>query len=160
MRKLREVHDSEIKVNHEFDIFGKIEHYEKLRKGENSIYLDYEDTKAKVYKLKHYIDAQPKKHVLSHIDAISDNFLIVGDDVMLIDWEYAGMNDPHGDIAKFAIYSSYEKEEIDNLIDLYFVKGCGSVVRIKIYCYVAVCGWIYERNVLYFEGKVLWHKFD
>ena len=38
----------------------------------------------------------------------------------LVDWEYAGMQDPHVDIAMFAIYSLYNKEQIDELIGMYF----------------------------------------
>ena len=145
MRRLRDVHESKISVNHIFDLFERIEHYEKLRSGEASIFGDYTDTKDKVYELKHYIDAQPKKSVLSHIDAISDNFLLIGDDVKMIDWEYAGMHDPHVDIAMFAIYSLYDREELDKLIDLYFMDGCGTAVRIKIYCYVAACGLLWSN---------------
>ena len=50
------------------------------------------------------------------------------------------MQDPHVDIAMFAIYALYEKEQIDRLIDAYFTEGCLEEVRTKIYCYIAICG--------------------
>ena len=45
------------------------------------------------------------------------------EDIRLIDWEYAGMQDPHVDIAMFCIYSMYDREHVDKLIDAYFTEG-------------------------------------
>ena len=36
------------------------------------------------------------------------------EEIRLIDWEYAGMQDPHVDIAMFCIYSLYKKEQVDH----------------------------------------------
>ena len=55
------------------------------------------------------------------------------------------MQDPHVDLAMFCIYSLYNKEEVDQLIDLYFVEGCKIEDRIKIYCYIAVCGLLWSN---------------
>ena len=55
------------------------------------------------------------------------------------------MQDPHVDLAMFCIYSLYNKEEVDQLIDLYFVEGCKTEDRIKIYCYIAVCGLLWSN---------------
>ena len=98
-----------------------------------------------------------KDWCLTHIDAVPDNFLFVEQDgkeeIRLIDWEYAGMQDPHVDIAMFCIYSLYDRKEIDKLIDIYFEGNCSRDVRIKIYCYIAACGLLwsnwceYKRNL-------------
>ncbi len=149
MRRLRDFHSMSLTVEHEFDIFGQIDFYESLWGGEPSAYVDYKTTKANVLKLKKYIDAQPKDYVLTHIDAVPDNFMFAENDgkeeIRLIDWEYAGMQDPHVDIAMFCIYSLYEREQIDNLIDTYFYEGCADAVRTKIYCYVAACGLLWSN---------------
>ena len=55
------------------------------------------------------------------------------------------MRDPHVDIAMFAIYALYEKEQIDRLIDAYFTEGCLEEVRTKIYCYIAICGFLWSN---------------
>lgn len=150
MHKLRKFHEMKLSVEHEFDIFGQIEFYEKLWNGTPSIYKDYDKTKANVLTLKSFIEEHTKEKTLTHIDAVPDNFLFVNNgneekNVRLIDWEYAGMQDPHVDIAMFCIYSLYEKEQIDNLIDTYFYEGCLPVIRIKIYCYIAVCGLLWSN---------------
>ena len=65
--------------------------------------------------------------------------------LQLTDWEYAGMQDPHVDIAMFCVYSLYGRKEIDNLIDIYFAGVCSNIIRIKIYCYIAVCGLLWSN---------------
>jgi thiamine kinase-like enzyme len=106
---------------------------------------DYKITKERVFSLKTYIDAHVNRHVLTHIDAIPDNFLMVGDEIRLIAWEYAGMQDPHVDIAMFAIYASYDRHQIDALIDIYFEDVCRDEIRVKIYCYISACGLLWSN---------------
>ena len=149
MKKLREFHGQKLKVNHSFELFGQMEYYESLWEGTPSAYKDYEKTKAHVLQLKDYIEANAGERVLTHIDAVPDNFLFVEEngkeEIRLIDWEYAGMQDPHVDIAMFCIYSLYKKEQVDHLIDLYFEGNCDDRTRIKIYCYIAVCGLLWSN---------------
>jgi thiamine kinase-like enzyme len=95
--------------------------------------------------LQPYIEAHRGRSVLTHIDAVPDNFLFVGDEVRLIDWEYAGMQDPHVDIAMFCIYSLYQRSQVDELINIYFEGQCPLETRIKIYCYIAVCGLLWSN---------------
>ena len=145
MRYLREMHSKGMKVGHTFDIFQQIEQYESYWMGEPSIYRDYEETKKKMYELKKYIDVQEKEWTLTHIDAVPDNFLFANDRIYLIDWEYAGMQDPHVDVAMFAIYAMYDREKVEALIDAYFENNCPEQVRTKIYCYIAVCGFLWSN---------------
>lgn len=145
MDYLRGMHEKEFKVQHVFDLFCKLEQYETYWEGEPSIYMDYEKTKNKIYELKQYIDQQEKEWTLTHIDAVPDNFLFVNDRIYLIDWEYSGMQDPHVDIAMFAIYAMYGREQVEYLIDAYFHGGCPADVRTKIYCYIAVCGLLWSN---------------
>lgn len=145
MEKLRAFHNQGLKVDHTFDIFRQIQFYESLWQGAPSVYDDYEATKKNVFSLVPYIEKHKLPYVLTHIDAVPDNFLFVGDDIRLIDWEYAGMQDPHVDIAMFCIYSLYEREQVERLIDLYFPEGCKQTDRIKIYCYIAACGLLWSN---------------
>lgn len=149
MLVLRKFHDQRLIVKHEFKIFDKILFYESLWKGEKSVYKDYKKVKANVFSLKGYIDNQHLEKCLTHIDAVPDNFLFTKidgkEEIRLIDWEYSGMQDPHLDIAMFAIYAGYNKRKIDKLIDLYFIEGCSDLVRLKIYCYIAIAGLLWSN---------------
>lgn len=145
MEKLRAFHKQGLQVGHTFDIFRQIAFYESLWNGEPSVYDDYEKTKQQVFSLIPYIEKHKLPFVLTHIDAVPDNFLFVADEIRLIDWEYAGLQDPHVDIAMFCIYSLYEREQVEQLIDLYFPEGCKKEDRIKIYCYIAACGLLWSN---------------
>lgn len=154
MKKLKEFHALNLSVDHEFDIFKQIDFYEKLWDGTSSIYKDYEKTKKHVFELKKYVKEHIEKKCLSHIDAVPDNFLFTeSGEIRLIDWEYAGMQDPHVDIAMFCIYALYNKRQVDRLINIYFENKCDKETRLKIYCYIAACGLLwsnwceYKRNL-------------
>lgn len=158
MNKLREFHEMGLKVDHEFDIFSKIEFYESLWGDKPSAYRDYYGTKKKIFALRTFVESQNSNKALTHIDAVPDNFLFYKkedgmEDVQLTDWEYSGMQDPHVDIAMFCIYSLYDREQIDRLISIYFKEDCEKSVKIKIYAYIAICGLLwsnwceYKRNL-------------
>lgn len=150
MEKLRSFHRLGLQVGHTFDIFGQIEFYESLWNGHPSVYRDYARTKEKILSLRSYIEQHAEPYVLTHIDAVPDNFLFVSggdgaEQIRLIDWEYAGMQDPHVDIAMFCIYALYDRQQVDHLIDLYFENACSREKRIKIYCYIACCGLLWSN---------------
>ncbi len=150
MAFLRQFHQQALTVDHIFDIFEKIEFYESLWNGQPSVFRDYRQTKEGVLELKSYIEAQPRSLCLTHIDAVPDNFLFYTDaqgkeQLCLIDWEYAALQDPHVDIAMFAIYALYDRQQLDALIESYFPEGCPDAVRKKIYCYVAACGLLWSN---------------
>lgn len=148
MAKLKELHNLNLSVKHTFDIFGQIDFYESLFSAD-SAYMDYPKTKENTLSLREFIDSCDKKFALTHIDAVPDNFLIYVNngkqDVRLIDWEYSGMQDPHVDVAMFCIYSLYNREQVDNLIDIYFENKCDIKTRIKIYCYISACGLLWSN---------------
>ena len=151
MKKLRAFHEMKLQVGHEFDLFGQILFYESLWPDGQSIYRDYEQTKAAVFALKPWLDMQEKENCLTHIDAVRDNFLFCTlpgekeESLQLVDWEYAGMQDPHVDLAMFAVYAFYDRAELDHLIDLYFEGLCPDIVRVKIYAYASVCGLLWSN---------------
>ena len=154
MKKLHDFHDLKLKVKHKFDIFDQIKYYEKLWDGAPSVYRDYEETLKHVLSLKDYIDKQDIELTLTHIDAVPDNFMIIDgakdeeNSIQLIDWEYAGMQDRYVDIAMFAIYAYFDRQQADNLIDLYFEAGGQKTdenIRTRIYAYMAMCGMLWSN---------------
>lgn len=150
VEKMRDFHEMKLTVSHHFELFEQIVLYESLWQNEASIYKDYVVTKQNIFSLKNYIDCHIEQKALTHIDAVPDNFLFVMDkqgdeNLFLIDWEYAGMQDPHVDIAMFCIYSFYEQKQIDDVIQIYFQGNCPEETKIKIYCYIAVCGLLWSN---------------
>lgn len=147
--KLREFHQRKLRVNHYFNEFEIAEYYESLWLGKSSLYDDYKETKRRVFSLQKYILEHEKEPVLSHFDANPDNFLIYEEDgrehVRLIDWEYAAMHDPDIDIAMMVVYSRYSREQVDKIIDMYYQGRCDRETRVKIYCYISICGLLWSN---------------
>lgn len=152
MRMLRSFHEMRLQTKHEFHLFTQIDFYESLWEHPHSVYRDYTETKRRVLSLRKYIEAHIETVALCHIDAVPDNFLFAPSEdaaqeekIYMIDWEYAGMQDPHIDIAMFGVYSFYDRAQMDRLIDAYFEGGCPTEIRIKIYCYIAACGLLWSN---------------
>lgn len=144
MRKLESLHNMQIRVDKVFDLYATIDKYESLMG--KSEYPDYVDTKLRVEKLKFYLPKTQDDFCLAHIDPNQDNFLIGKDlQVHLIDWEYAAMQDPHVDIAMFAIYAEYDEEQIKRLIKIYFGDKPSVKVMCQIYSYIAICGLLWSN---------------
>lgn len=104
-------------VDHTFDLWERLNFYGSLWQGVPFYYANYQGVKRAVLSLSGYIEAQPKEDVLCHIDAVPDNFMLVTgkdgqEEIKLIDWEYAGMQNPHLDIAMFAVYAINHIHEI------------------------------------------------
>ena len=146
MAKLRDFHNSKLKVSHTFDPFKQIVFYQSLWNGQASYYKDHEKTQKEILSLKSFVEKYKEEPVLSHIDSVYDNFLFTKEgDIRLIDWEYAGMQDPHIDIAMFCIYAGYDRKQADELMDLYFEGKCEKMTRIKIYAYMAISGMLWSN---------------
>lgn len=146
MKRLKEFHNMKLKVDHDFDLKGQINYYESLRGNVEPVFSDYEITKNNVMSLFDYIDSFNINKQLCHIDSVPDNFLFDADgNIRLIDWEYAGMQDPHVDIAMFCIYSLFDRDKSDRLMDIYFEGNCPEDIRVKIYCYMAICGLLWSN---------------
>ena len=152
MSVLRDLHQQSVHINKFFNLFGQIDFYESLLKRNSpetvSMYGDYSVTKKDVLSLRKFMETNSSKAVLCHIDPVPDNFLFTSnicEAPRLIDWEYAGMADYHIDIAMFCIYTDYSKQEIDNIIDLYYGGSLSDLDRALIYCYIAACGLLWSN---------------
>ena len=124
-------------------------YFESLWNGDGSVYKDYAETKEKIFSLRSFIEAHKGAECLTHMDPVPENFLIADSgcdaDVRLIDWEYSAMQDPHVDIAMFCLYSLYNRNQVDSLIDIYFDGNVSEETRIKLYCYMAVGGLLWSN---------------
>jgi len=139
MKHLRKLHGMALEVPHAFDIMEKFELYERLRGGESS-FGDYAEVREKVTGLLAALETMPREITLCHADPVHDNFLFVGGEVFLIDWEYAGMCEGPADIAMFCLYADYDKEMVDRAIDIYYDGHAQPVDRFKVYAYASAAG--------------------
>jgi thiamine kinase-like enzyme len=151
MKLVRKFHQSGLTVPHTFDFKERIEFYEKLCKAHGDILFDdYSLVRGFMNELLGRLDGLGHEKVLSHLDTVVDNFLILPNgEIRLIDWEYAGMCDPLVDIAMCAIYSYYNEEQTDGLIETYFEREPSMEERFTVYAYMALGGFLWSLWAVY-----------
>ena len=158
----RQMHEMKLQVPHSFDLYGHLEHYESLWDGQPCIYRDYPQVKEKVLSLRPFVEANSNPWVLTHFDAVAENYMISLENGRerwrLIDWEYAGMQDPLADMACVCCYMFGDKELADWILDCYFDGDCPPVQRALAYCYISICGlmwsnWCEYKRMLGVEFK-------
>lgn len=118
----KKLHSSGLKTDVRFNVFEKIEEYESVIKGYGGDYLwdDYYDKKREVYQLRDEVKQMNVELTLCHNDPLCENFVKGSDRMYLIDWEYAGMNDPMWDIADFIIEAKLSPDEEEVFCNYYF----------------------------------------
>ncbi len=146
MALVRKLHESGISVSHEFDIRERIHFYEKLcRTHQGTLFEDYDMVRGWMEELMDRMDGLHRGKTLSHIDSVADNFLFLPDGSMrLIDWEYAGMCDPLMDIGMCAIYSYYNEEDADKLLELYLGRAPSAEETLVTYSCMALGGFLWS----------------
>lgn len=153
MKKLRELHELKFQPNVEyFSLLQNIKKYQKLIKIKDD---KYNDVYNRCLKIDKWIDTLPKNKCLCQIDANPDNIVFSSNisEPTLIDWEYAGLQDPHVDIAMWAVYCNYDICEFDTLISCYFRQNIDDIIRYKIYGYAALAGLLWYNWCLYKKQK-------
>lgn len=119
---LRQLHQSdEVMANH-FNVFEKISEYELLvLEANGSFYDGYDLVKQQLMELKEMYMGMGVELTPCHNDLVPENFVKSGEDTMyLIDWEYAGMNDPMWDIAAHSLECEFSEEDEELFLRYYF----------------------------------------
>ena len=126
MEYLRRIHgvevDGPVKV---FDTVGegkKLMQIASASKG--NLFAEFGWLVEKVERLDQYVkeegDALGLRKVLCHNDVYEPNYIVTKTgDMYLIDWEYAGLNDPANDLACIFCRAHYTEEQIENYLRAY-----------------------------------------
>lgn len=89
---------------------------------------------------------------MCHNDACDGNILLGKNETMLIDWEYAGDNDPAADIATYIIGCKRTEEDCDRILEKYFERPLDDKEKRHYYAYLAICGYFYFTWAIYMES--------
>ncbi|MDP9342542.1 MAG: choline kinase family protein [Actinomycetota bacterium] len=77
--------------------------------------------------------ASPEPKVSCHNDLLNANFLLQGERVWIVDYEYAGMNDPFFDLGNLSTKHDFEDPHDEVLVALYFGDVTGRrMARLKL----------------------------
>jgi thiamine kinase-like enzyme/choline kinase/predicted transcriptional regulator len=118
---LRKLHESGVEMANQFDVFEKITEYEHLmEEAKGEPYEHYDEVRAQVMALKDVCRGMNITFKPCHNDLVPENLVKSGSDkVYLIDWEYAGMNDPMWDVAAHSLECEFSPEDEELFLSLY-----------------------------------------
>jgi CTP:phosphocholine cytidylyltransferase-like protein/thiamine kinase-like enzyme/biotin operon repressor len=145
MGVLRTLHGSGVLAPHSFDVTSEIERYLSLCENRQAIrFNDYMATYKKMTILSALHASMNAQTVLCHVDCNPDNIMRLTDGhLRIIDWEYAGMSDPLIDVAMFAIYSYYSKQQLDRLLEIYLGRRAEESEIIRAYIFASLGGYLW-----------------
>lgn len=109
---------------------------------------------AQIRKLQKYADMDGIKHTMCHNDINSDNVLLTDDTLDIIDWEFAGYNDPGYDFGRVIAGLDYDVDEpkIADILEAYFGRPATELEHLHWMAYSAIHNWYYVGWALYKES--------
>jgi thiamine kinase-like enzyme len=121
-RDLRKFHDSDTELPTGFDSFRLVEEYAATGRAHDSEPPEgYDDALKDAHRIEKAVEDQPTHEpVPAHNDLLTANFLLDGNHIQLIDWEYAGMGDRWFDLGNFAVNNELGDEQEEQLLEAYF----------------------------------------
>lgn len=145
MGLLQKLHGAKLQADHTFDMRERISFYESLCGGRQILLFDdYREVHGRMMELLGGLERLNRPFCLAHIDSVADNFLFLQDGtIRLIDWEYAGMQDPLIDISMCGIYSHYNEKELTQLLEFYLERSPSREELFVTYAYSALGGFLW-----------------
>lgn len=133
-RLLKKLHTSHVELQSTFDVFRELLKYESLiQEAQGTYYTGYEAVRRDFFKFKDTIEKIGWDHLPCHNDLVAENFIKNKKRMYLIDWEYAGSNDPMWDIAAHLLECEFNENEEELFLKYYFEDSpCLEVHRQKI----------------------------
>ena len=121
-RTLADLHRSDASVDVSFSSFRVVEAYEATaRERGAAVPDDYARAHACAERIEAaFGGAADHAPVLCHNDLLAGNLIVEGDDLRIVDWEYAGMGDRWFDLGNLAVNNGLGADEEDRLLAAYF----------------------------------------
>jgi thiamine kinase-like enzyme len=124
---LRTLHSTPVNTGVDFGFTRKVEEYEKLiLKNKIALYSDYSIKKQQVLGMYSSFHKHAAQDTPCHNDPLCENWVYGNNRMYLIDWEYAGMNDPMWDVAVVSVESGMSSTEDDILLTSYLGKNASN----------------------------------
>ena len=151
-----------------FDLFANASQIEDLlRKRSYPLSEDFSAMRDAAARLDVRVKADGVPPCLCHNDFYDPNFLVSGDEMYLIDWEYSAMSDYASDLGTFICCSDYSTEQAEGVLAVYFGRTPTDAELAHCLAYVALAAYYWFVWALYKEvtgdpvGEwlYLWHRY-
>lgn len=136
----RRMHDFPEPFAGRFDVFAKIDEYlALLRRHRARIPDGYDQLQQTAEGARTALAERPGRLAPCHNDPLAENFLDSGQRMVIVDWEYAGMNDPMWDLGDLSVEAELGPAQDAALLGAYFggappAEAAGRVVLYKGLC--------------------------
>lgn len=118
---LRRLHASGVTFPVTFDLFTMIDSYLALLAPKSvALPAGYHAVLAETAAIRAALTAAPAPLVPCHCDPLCENFLDTGTRMWIVDWEYAGMNDPMWDLGDLSVEAGFDAAQDATLLHAYF----------------------------------------
>ena len=89
---------------------------------------------------------------MCHNDINADNVLVTDDSFDIIDWEFAGYNDPAYDFGRVIGDYDCDDPDVAAIVSAYLGRECSEVERLHFLAYAAIHNYYYFNWALYVES--------
>lgn len=158
-KKIRMFHEEGYDLeNWEEYNYDPIEQCERLfseaSKMKGNLFKIFEKEWNMMRKLQKYADMDGIKHTMCHNDINIDNVLMTEETLDIIDWEFAGYNDPGYDFGRVIAGLEYDVDEpkIKEILEAYFGRPATDKEYLHWMAYAAIHNWYYVGWALYKES--------
>ena len=136
----RRLHTTAAPFATDFRLFGMIDEYKGLLAAKRATLPDgYEELQADADVTRRSLERAARPQVPSHCDPLCENFLDTGERMYLIDYEYAGNNDPMWDLGDLSVEGGFGPEQDAALLRAYFAGDPPAHEVGRMVAYKAMC---------------------
>ncbi len=136
----RRLHGSGAVFSFRFELFSMIDDYLKVLSTKDvALPSGYHDVVREAEVVRSALAAHQLPVTACHCDPLCENFLDTGDRMWIVDWEYAGMNDPMWDLGDLSVEGRFGEAQDEEMIRAYFGGEARPAERGRIVIYKAMC---------------------
>jgi len=128
--------------------------FNEASKMKGDLFKVFETEWSMMRRLQKYADMDGVKHTMCHNDINIDNVLLTENTLDIIDWEFAGYNDPGYDFGRVIAGLEYDVNEpkILDILEAYFGRPATEKEHLHWMAYAAIHNWYYVGWALYKES--------
>lgn len=169
LKVLKKLHNLEITEGVTFDIWKKNEEFiASIKDKGRHDFEEFDILYRNMKKLFNILEQDNIPKILCHNDFYDPNILFKDGACYLIDWEYAGLNDPAGDLGTFIACSDYTFEEAMEVIQQYKGRELTQQEKAHFLGYIAVMSYYWFLWAIFQESNgsligeylYLWFKYS
>ena len=139
-RAFRRMHDCGKSFANEFNLFQKMDEYlDYLRRKQARIPDGYAEVQREAEAVRAALSGRPAALRPCHCDPLAENFLDTGARIFIIDWEYAGNNDPMWDLGDVSVEAEFGRDHDATLLEAYFAGRPPAAQVGRMVMYKAMC---------------------